>query len=227
MKPIVIGLSGRAGCGKTSIAQSLCKQYFGSRVSFADTIRQMLHPVIDQLYYNDPPEKVNDTLTVNKEDMIEELGASPRYLMQHLGGLFREINPDTFVHLTEKKIEMLQDINDMLSRLTLSIENIESYAYIIDDLRYDNEAEWIKSKMGGTIFYIDRDESLLKPVPDHHSENGIRAKYIDHTYENTDNESALEQIAFDIAGKMGLTEMPIEKQYAGKFVMPTENNNVH
>lgn len=227
MKPIVIGISGPAGSGKTTITKHICDNYFATRVSFADPIRDMLRPVIDLLNYDQKATVVEKVLLEDKEKVIDELQASPRYLMQQIGGLFREINPDSFVRLADKKIEMLDNVNDMLAGVFGIKENLPVYGYVIDDVRYDNEAAWVRDVRKGTVIGLKRPQHLLKEVPAHHSENGISKDFVEIAYENSDNPEDAIRIADEIALHHNLTPLPEKDKLNGKIIMPMENENVH
>lgn len=227
MKPTVIGICGPAGAGKSTIAEEICKRYFATRVSFAEPIRDMLHPMIDQIMYDQKAEAVNKALNEDKEKVIKELNFSPRLAMQQLGGLFREINPNTFVKLADKRIEMLEAINRQLSNLLGRSLEVESYGYIIDDVRYDNEAQWLTDVKSGFLIRLERPQELLKEVPDHHSERGVNRDFVSREYTNSDNMEDAIRIADEIAQLHNLTPIPTEMPREGKIVMPMENKNVH
>lgn len=227
MEHIVIGICGPAGAGKSMVAEQICKRYFATQVSFAEPIRKMLHPMLDQLMYDRDASEVDATLHENKEEMIKELNVSARYLMQHLGGFFRDVNLNTFVTLANKKIEMLEGINQMLSELLGNNLHVGSYGYIIDDVRYNNEAHWITGVKRGAIIRVERPTELLKEVPKHHSERGINRDYVSREYTNSDKIEDAIRIADEIATLHKLKPIPTEMPREGKIVMPMENNNVH
>lgn len=227
MESIVIGISGPAGSGKSTVADLICERYFATKVSFAEPIRKMLHPMLDQLMYDSEPSEVVAALHENKESVIEELNVSARYLMQNLGGFFRDVNVDTFVTLADKKIKMLEEINEMLSELMGTNLHVGSYGYIIDDVRYDNEAQWITGQKQGAIIRVERPEELLKEVPKHHSERGINRDYVSREYTNSDQMDDAIRIADEIARLHKLNPIPAEMPREGKIVMPMENRNVH
>lgn len=227
MESFIIGISGPAGAGKSTIAKHICENYFATRVSFADPIRDMLRPVIDLLNYDKSSESVEKALTDDKEELIKELQASPRYLMQQIGGLFREINPNSFVNLADKKIEMLESVNQLLAGALRVTDRVPVYGYIIDDVRYDNEALWVRDMKKGYVVRIERPEHLLKEVPEHHSERGINRDFVSFEYQNSDNPDDAIAIANKIATHCNLTPIPDRVNLDGKMVMPMENKNVH
>lgn len=98
--------------------------------------------------------------TENKEKEIPLFGRSLRYIMQTLGTEWgRElIHPDIWVRLAEA---MLFERGERM---------------IISDVRFDNEAEFVRSK-GGVILHVTRPDTPA--VEDHASEAGIRMSPMD------------------------------------------------
>ena len=227
MESFIIGISGPAGSGKSTIADLICKNYFASRVSFADPIREMLYPLIDQLMYTKKEDEVQAALRENKEKVLDGLDMSPRFLMQRLGGFFRELNPNTFVTLADKKIEMLESINKLISSLTETQDHVPVYGYVIDDVRYDNEATWVRDVRKGAVIKIGRPEEYLRKVPEHHSEQGISNKFVTAEYTNSNEMEDAIRIADEIAAHYKLVPIPENRIKGDKIIMPMENNNVH
>lgn len=87
----VIGIAGRKGCGKTTAAEIICEHVASHHpnvrcvvFSFADPLKEM----IKHLFFLRPSYHLNGK---GKEQTIQTLGVSPRYLMQHIGtDLFRD-----------------------------------------------------------------------------------------------------------------------------------------
>jgi hypothetical protein len=96
-----------------------------------------------------------------KERIIPEIGHSPRTLAQTLGTEWgRElIHPDLWVILAHAEYRNYG-------------------ALIIPDIRFENEARWIKRE-GGTILSIERPGLRKIETSDHVSESGIPEEYID------------------------------------------------
>lgn len=154
----LIGLTGPAGCGKTTIADHLHDAHGFYSLSFAMPIKEalaaMLGVSIDRLenrQYKDAP--------------LIGIGKSPRQLMQTLGTEWgREIvNPDLWGMLLQRKIDF-------------NLQLAPNQSIVISDVRFENEAKRIRSQ-GGEIWHITRpsnphkvskhkSENLIEPLPD-------------------------------------------------------------
>lgn len=148
----IIGIAGRARVGKDTCADFLVRYLGGYRYGFADPLKRMLIPLgIDM---TDP------FWAENKEKEIPLFGRSLRYLMQTLGTEWgRElVHPDIWVKLAECTLFSTGE------------------RMIISDVRFDNEAEFIRSK-GGVILHVSRIDA--PPVAGHASEAGIRQSPLD------------------------------------------------
>ena len=142
----LIGIAGRARSGKDTVANFIVAAIGGYRYSFADPIRTMLAPLgVDM---NDP------YWQARKEDVIPALGVSPRRMMQTLGTEWGRnlINPDLWLVMAHQRL--LRNGPGM----------------VISDVRFENEAAWIR-KHGGRIIHVIRPEA--KAVEAHASEDGI------------------------------------------------------
>lgn len=142
----LIGIAGRARSGKDTVANFIIAAIGGYRYSFADPIRAMLAPLgVDM---NDP------YWQARKEDVIPALGVSPRRMMQTLGTEWGRnlINSDLWLVMAHQRL--LRNGPGM----------------VISDVRFENEAAWIR-KHGGRIIHVIRPEA--KAVEAHASEDGI------------------------------------------------------
>ena len=148
----LIGIAGRARSGKDTAANFVIAAIGGYRYSFADPIHAMLAPLgVDM---NDP------YWQARKEDVIPALGVSPRRMMQTLGTEWGRqlINPDLWLIMAHQRL--LQSGPGM----------------VIPDVRFDNEAAWIR-KHGGRIIHVVRPDT--KAVEAHASEDGIEMQDTD------------------------------------------------
>lgn len=147
----LVGITGKAGSGKSSLAEELGAEGF-RRYSFASPLKNMLA----QLPYL---EHIFSMAALEKELVIPLYGKSPRKMMQTLGTEWGRhlVHPDIWVLIMEA---LLQNKIDMQI----------SSKFAIDDLRYPNEAEWIRNN-GGLIVHIQRSVDI--EVAPHSSEAGL------------------------------------------------------
>lgn len=168
---MLLGLTGRKGCGKSSIARILRDNHGFKILSFASPIKDMLEAMgIER-------EKLNDPCL--KEEKLPEFGKSPRQLMQLLGTEFARdmIHPNIWVYLMEKKMGEFKNV-------------------VIDDVRFFNEAAMIRG-YNGLVIEVIRGKHLLEDG--HISEAGIARSMIDKQLQNmscyvTDLEIAVAKI---------------------------------
>jgi hypothetical protein len=156
----IIGIAGRAGAGKNTVAEMIPNS---SVFGFADPLYEGLAAMLGV-----PEDMLRNR--VNKETPLVWLGKSPRELMQTLG--------------TEWGRGMVaQDI-----WLRLAKRRIETYGgtIVFSDVRFDNEAEWIRNQ-GGEVWLVEREQETHHT---HSSEAGISPHLIDRVI---DNRGTLEQ----------------------------------
>jgi len=158
---MIIGLCGRKGCGKSSVAKA-GEPYGYNTMSFADPLRDMLNALgIPKDMLNDPKLKESGTNWVFGYK-------TPRQLLQSLGTAWgRECVSQTIW------------IDHLIERFRGDgMDNV-----IIDDVRFNNEAEAIQEE-GGVIVEVVRDESFYADRDPHPSEQGIAEHLIDYQFKN-------------------------------------------
>jgi hypothetical protein len=149
-KPLLIGLTGLAGSGKDTVRGLLQARHEFNGIAFADPIRDMLSVLFTSCGVSD------DWMTERelKERDIPAIGASYRKMAQMLGTEWgRQIDPNFWLKITEAKVKYINEI--------------DSGAIVISDVRFPNEAEWIQSQ-GGMIWKIIRPN--IDAVREHASE---------------------------------------------------------
>jgi hypothetical protein len=135
MKGRLLGLAGKAGCGKSTVAQELVDRQLAQRVRFAGPLKDGL------VAMGLSREQVDGDLKETPTPLL--CGRTPRYAMQRLGSDFGRdmIGDDFWVRLAMRRVD----------ELLASGVNV-----VIDDVRFDNEARAILER-DGQIITLSRD----------------------------------------------------------------------
>ncbi len=163
MSQFLIGLAGHARVGKDTVAHHLANHLQLISYAFAEPLKQalayMFHLTTAQLEGSE------------KEEPLRWLGKSPRELMQLLGTEWGRdlIHPQIWLLLAELNLQRRAEIDQHMKGV------------VIRDVRFDNEADWVRSK-GGVIFHISR--RGMRPANGHTSESGVRHYTGDYVIEN-------------------------------------------
>jgi hypothetical protein len=154
---MLIGLSGKAGCGKSTVAKYLVEEYGFTEVSFAAILKDMLAVA----GFPEPADRAD------KEKIIEGFDFSWRHAAQTLGTEWgREtLDQNIWVKLTMMKLEEGKD-------------------YVFADCRFDNESAAIEHKGGININLVGRKVDLGN-CSTHTSEAGISEHLIHYTFDNS------------------------------------------
>lgn len=152
MKPLLIGLTGRARSGKTTAAEYLVGTYLLEHYAFADPLRDGLMAIFNL----DPTDFEGD----RKEQPLAWLERSPRQLMQSMGTEWARntVHPDIWVKLAA------QNLDYMTNALGAVL------GFVVSDVRFENEAHLIRRR-GGTVIHIARNDA--QAVNPHISEAGV------------------------------------------------------
>ncbi len=128
----IIGLSGKAGSGKDTVARYLVEKYDFEAEWFAKPLKLYIGGAIFGLKHHQLWGKQED-----KEKIDPRYGLSPRQILQMAGMKLREIYPNIWVNKLFDNIVRLDRV-------------------VIPDVRYVNEVEAIR-KAGGEVWRIERD----------------------------------------------------------------------
>ena len=169
--PLLIGLIGNAGADKDTVAAYLEHEHAFETLGFADPILDMacalFHSVdVDTAY------AIERHL---KERPVDVLNLSYRQIAQSLGtGWGRElVAPDLWIRIADH---------------TLKQRRLHGDDVAISDVRFKNEAEWIRHS-GGVLVRVHR--SGLQPVASHVSETELAGIQADHELLNDGSLSTL------------------------------------
>lgn len=155
----LIGLTGKAGVGKDTVADYLVANYGFTKYSLADPIKDMLAVI-----------GVDARTRETKEKPHPVFGASPRRMAQTLGTEWGRmcIRNDFWLKAAELHIETVKMGNALDSVPTFN-------GIVIPDVRFENEAAWLRAQ-GGRLWHIIRD---VPAVEAHSSEAGVPPDTLD------------------------------------------------
>jgi hypothetical protein len=154
---MIIGIHGYKGSGKNTLAEYLGKELY--KKGFKIIPESFAYPI----------KAANDILfgfSKEQRELKEEVdprwGISPRWADQQLGTEFgRNIDPDIWVKRLWERIEEYKDLDPF------KISTV-----IVSDLRFRNEAEFIRSKDGLLIYVYGHD--YFEHGDPHQSENDLK-----------------------------------------------------
>jgi hypothetical protein len=169
---MIVGLHGFAQSGKDTIGEELVEKYGFERLSFADIIRDAVY-ILNPIVFHNP---MGETGRVR--DLVDEYG------WEWCKVQYPEIRRLLQVMGTEVGRDLIYEAI-WIDGLRNKIRNGD---YVITDVRFDNEAEMIRSNREGFLVKIVRDG--VGPVNSHKSDSGLP----DHLFDLIiDNDGSLEE----------------------------------
>lgn len=147
----LIGLySASPGCGKSTVARFLTARGC-ERISFADPLRSMVCSLLLDLGYDSG--QAHDWLHDRKEQILPELGVSPRHLLRTLGTEWGRdcVHPTLWLLIWHARISGYSKV-------------------VVDDVRFPNEAESLRQR-GGVLWRIDRPDH--QRAAEHRSDDAL------------------------------------------------------
>jgi len=154
---ILIGLTGKKRSGKDTVADFMCQEMFFKKTAFAKPMKE-----ISRIFGFS-----KDQLDGSLKEIVDDFwGITPRKFLQLLGTeMFRNCFRD--------------DV--WLKMMELELANLNTKKAVITDIRFNNEAQFVRKNCGYIIQIIRPDQ---ESDDDHSSEAGIDQELIDHTIMN-------------------------------------------
>ena len=157
----LIGITGKAGSGKDTVADYLVSKHGYTKISFAAILKNMLRVA-------GLPEPTNRD---DKEKVVEGFEFSWRDAAQKLGTEWgRSLDTNIWVKLTMQSLDPFKK-------------------YVISDVRFDNEAEAVRKS--GCLIHLTGREIDMGALSNHPSEAGVEWHPGDHVTSNSNSKVAL------------------------------------
>ncbi len=182
MKPLLVGLSGKAGSGKSTAAAYLVEYHDYRAFAFADALKDVVGRA-----FGFSLEQLHGQL---KEVPDPRFGKSPRWCMQYLGtDILRSIWQEIWIwHLH-------QSIMDVLSLFG-------QRPIVVTDVRFRDEAEALK-RMGAVLVRLERVEAgAQNGISEHVSETDLALQWEGFDFlivNNRTKEQLFEQLALIVS----------------------------
>lgn len=174
MKKRLIGITGRAGSGKSTVAEFLIEQGF-QQIAFADPLKvglaAILQEAVEDLF---SPERKEKPVRPYWPEHV-----TSRLLMQAVGteGVRNNVDPNFWVWLAHEKFV-----------------KAETHV-VVSDVRYEEEAEWVRAQ-GGKIWRLVRNNlPQITGLKKHVSEQGISSHPDDVTLYNN---GSLDELGYSV-----------------------------
>ena len=154
--PAIIGLHGRAGCGKSEVARYLTRMHGFKVVKFADPLKDMLRAI----------GLTEDQIEGSLKDQSCKLlcGKSPRFAMITIGTEWGrdQIGGDIWTNIWNARVD-----------------SFFRYWIVADDVRFPNEAEAVRQR-AGKIIQIVRDGTTTAHTKHESERHEIQGDYVIH-----------------------------------------------
>lgn len=179
MQRRLIGIAGPARSGKDTLGKILQLVHNAKLYGFADPLKA----AASKMFGIDPAIFSGDN--PNREEIDPRWGYSPRHLLQLLGTeggryTFRE---DMWIINAQQALDKYR------------VENPDGL-FVVTDVRFDNEASWIRS-LGGCIVHMQRLNSGIQS--DHSSEAGVCSTWEDFVMPNDGSISDMVKVVEEVS----------------------------
>ena len=180
-KPIIIGITGRKGCGKDTAANVLVENFGVHRLAFADPLRD----VCKVLFGFSSKEMLDRSLKESLRDQYPF--ETPRETLQKVGtDCIRTHYPDAWLEAHRRlSTPILRGGQDVVT----------------PDVRFLNEGFSVRAR-GGILIRVDADERLGPETDQHVSETEMREIPVDITMPNNGTEEEFNALCLRVFSEL-------------------------
>lgn len=158
---VVVGITGIARAGKDTLADCLASKPHDKKVSLAEPIKLGVATILNI------PIVWTNTDGI-KDSTVPGFNFTLRKAMQTLGTEWgRALDENVWVDIARRKLNSHREGMDNLG--------ITDSVFVIPDIRFNNEAEWVLGE-GGVVIRVQRGDA--PPVQSHASEAGVSNKHV-------------------------------------------------
>jgi len=166
----IIGVSGCKRSGKDTIGKYLVNNHGFVRIAFADSLKDACKIIFgfsdEQVHGDEAKEVVDEYWEHTPREILQKVGTE--LFRDTLPSVCQNISKDVWIRSVDRKIKNLQKLGHN--------------KFVITDLRFPNEAQFIKQN-GGTIWKVSR--NFKSSQTDHQSEALIDDLPYDHLFDNS------------------------------------------
>jgi phosphomevalonate kinase len=138
----LIAISGKRRTGKSALGEILAKRFMYTPISLAEPLKAMCRQ-----HFGLTPDQTDGTFKESPTQYKDEQGQflTPRAIMIKVGAFYRSIDKDFWI----------KKLFDQIS----PVPQAQTKTYVVTDVRFKNELEWMKRHKAYTI-RLEREESL-------------------------------------------------------------------
>lgn len=157
----VVGVSGKIGAGKNYLAYQLSLfltqlGYTTAETTYATPLKNDVTKIINIIRENPSPKFLADSMDIDLDEaenlfkiLIPEMETTP-----DLGGWFKTKAIRTSLQYYGTDIRRKQDNDYWVKRIDQYVEKDVDFVFI-PDVRFPNEADWVKDFYNGTVYRLD------------------------------------------------------------------------
>lgn len=200
MRVEIIGIAGKAGSGKDTVANHLVAKYGFQQMTYADPIKEAVFARFGWM-----PDWWN-ARTWRESSQPEALDKSPRDWVQWFGRTVQLLDPEFWIN-------MLERVLDKRIRKHLQEGTGKTLRIVVSDVRYDAEAFRLRvyrfrapllglptHAVRTRIIQLDSEQTVLPAEQAaHESEAGVHEKYVDLRIRESDLMTTLQSVDASVA----------------------------